>query len=176
MTIGAGTSRAIGPLDGFREVSGGPRPVVRAKAVARAQLYVAYLLVDAVAIAAAVAVASVWRFGLDGSPVWAQNVLVILAPVYVLLALNLGAFQLRTLVSTAFSIQRAALAFFGALTTALIIIFFLKTSGDYSRLATGYLAIVGGLFIVAGRIGTRSLARRLLRDRVEATVLISEGA
>jgi lipopolysaccharide/colanic/teichoic acid biosynthesis glycosyltransferase len=149
---------------------------VRAKAVARTQLYAAYVLVDLVAIGAAVAAASALRFGLNGSPVWAQNVLVILAPVYVLLALNLGAFQIRTLVSTAFSIQRATLAFFGALTTALIIIFFLKASGNYSRLATGYLAIVGGLFIVWGRIGTRAVARRLLQGRVEATVLISEGA
>ena len=175
MNIGIGGSGAVRPLVEFDDAPISARPSVRAKSVVRAQLYVAYLLTDLAMLALAIANASALRFGWDGSSDWARNVVVILAPLYLLIAFNLGAFQLRTLVSTAFSVQRAAIAYFGALVTTVIILFFLKASEEYSRLAFGLLALTGGILVSTGRVATRSLARRLLRDRVETTVLLVDG-
>lgn len=174
MSINSSRSGAMRPL---REaaIASAARPTVRAKSVARVQLYLAYLAVDLTAIALAVTLASILRFGIDGRTDWARNVLVILAPVYVLLAINSGAYQLKTLVSTAFSIQRSTIAFLGAVTTAVIILFFLKASGNYSRLAVAYLVVTGGMLVALGRIGTRMLARRILQDRVDTTILIDDG-
>jgi polysaccharide biosynthesis protein PslA len=174
--IGVGGSGALRPWPSVdAPAPAAPPPVLRAKSAVRVQLYATYLMVDLAAIALAVSTASLLRFGADSDDSWGRNILVILAPLYGLLAVNLGAYQLRTLTSTAFSIQRATLAFYGALTAAVIILFFLKASGNYSRLAVGLLIVTGGLYMLAGRITTRLLARRLLRDKVEATVLITDG-
>ena len=175
MNIGVGGSEAVRPLVELGEEPIGARPAVRARSAVRAQLYAAYLLTDLAMLVLAIAYASALRFGWNDSPDWTRNVLVILAPIYVLIAFNFGAFQLRTLASTAFSVQRATIAYFGALTTAVIILFFLKASEEYSRLAFGLLALTGGILVPAGRVATRVLARRLLRDRVVTTVLIVDG-
>ncbi len=152
-----------------------PQPPLRDKAAQRAQLYAIYLVIDLVAITVGVGIATALRFGLQPT-VWAPDVLTILLPLHVLLALNIGAFQLETLTSTTYSMRKGVTAFIGALIGAVIILFLLKASSEYSRLAFLFLVFTGGGSIAAGRIATRLLSRHLLGDRVETSVLLVDGA
>jgi len=145
------------------------------KASIRVRLYSAYLAIDLAAIAVAVTLASVARFGLGSDGGWAYDIGVLLLPIYALLGVNFGAFQVQTLVSTTYSIRRGLTAFAGALVTAVILLYLLKFSEDYSRLAFSYLAIVGTATVAAGRFASRRLARRWLQDRVETSVLLQDA-
>jgi polysaccharide biosynthesis protein PslA len=148
---------------------------MQSKSTVRAQLYLLYLFVDIAMVAMAVAAAAALRLGMPLGVELTRNTLVLVLPLYVLVAFNAGAFQLRTLTSTAFSLQRALLAYVGALTTTVLILFFLKASEDYSRLVFALLFLLGLMLVGAGRIATRLLARNMLRDRVETTVWIVDG-
>jgi lipopolysaccharide/colanic/teichoic acid biosynthesis glycosyltransferase len=172
--LGVSASRYV--ATGVHAVRGDPaRPSMQSKAPLRAQLYVCYLLVDLAMVGLAVVAASALRLGLAGGADLARSTLILVLPLYLLIAFNVGAFQIRTLTSTAFSLQRALVAYMGALTTTVLLLFFLKASEDYSRLAFALLFVVGLAFVAVGRVATRLLARRLLNDRVETTVRIMDG-
>jgi len=145
------------------------------KAALRVQLYIVYLLVDLLAVVASVAVASALRFGAAASP-WAVDLAVVVVPIHALCALNAGAYTLRALTDTGFTIQRALIAFGCALTTAIILLFLLKASGHYSRLALVLLAALGAMLIGCGRVASRALAQRVLGGRVECRVLLIDGS
>jgi len=82
-----------------------------------------------------------------------------IGPVYVLLAINGGAYGIRMLGATRKSIGHALLAFAQALLVMLLLVFFVKIAEQLSRLTF----MVGCLFSVFGLISCRFIITRLAR-------------
>lgn len=142
----------------------------------RQRLYVRLFTVvsDVFAIVAAFLIANTIRFG---DPLHGQgfNMLVVLLPIYLAVAVNSHAYSITCLVRARAGAANALLAFILALSAISLVVFFLKVSTDFSRAVFGSGAALGVFSIPACRIGLAGFARRLFGPSTLTEVIIEDG-
>ena len=131
----------------FAPANDAPTIVWTSKEKLRLRLYSALFLADAFSIAIAFAIANLIRFG---EPLHAQgrDMLVVLLPIYLGLALHKRAYAIECLSRPREGIRRAIQSLVFAYAVMIGIIFYMKVSGDFSRLVFG-LGSTSALGLVA---------------------------
>lgn len=145
---------------------------------ARLRLYILSILVDIGVLGLSFALANMVVLGqFMGQPGKPHGLIMfaMIAPVYVLLAINGGVYGIRVIGKGRTSARRALLALAQAVMLMLIIVYFGKIAERLSRLtfAVGLFCSAGGL-IWARRL-TDSLSRRIVGHTPHLTILIEDG-
>ena len=142
----------------------------------RQRIYVRLFTVvsDVLAIIIAFLVANMIRFG---DPVHGQglNMLVVLLPIYLAIAVNSHAYSIACLARARVGASNALFAFILALSAISLVVFFLKVSTDFSRAVFGSGAALAMFTIPASRFSLAGFARRLFGPSTLNEVIIEDG-
>jgi len=152
---------------------------VKSRGKGRKRLIISALtaIFDFVAICTAFWAASFIRLGTHGTE-QLMNMLVVILPIYLGIAVNNRAYNIDALVKFGTSLQRSTLSFLFTVGALLLTVFFLKASEDFSRLIFG-IGTIGSLILLgAGRLSIRQIAwntlgrnpmsELIIYDRVDA--------
>ena len=140
----------------------------------RLRLYVSLFLVDLMVIAVAFALAGALRLGSEFQGQTLRTLAIVL-PTFAAISLNNGSYSLQALERPASGAGRVAEAFAYAIAVALMLLFTLKASEQFSRAifavggATSLVALVGARFAVGSKIGKR------FRWRFASRLVIVDG-
>ncbi|HEX7872234.1 MAG TPA: exopolysaccharide biosynthesis polyprenyl glycosylphosphotransferase [Sphingobium sp.] len=153
-------------------------PQAYSREAARLRLYLLSILVDIAVLVMAFALANAAVLGrIMGEPGKPHGLIMaaMIAPVYVLLAINGGVYGIRAIGKGRSSARRALLALAQAVMLMLIIVYFGKIAERLSRLTfvVGLVASAGGL--VWARKLTDRMARRIVGETPHLTILIDDG-
>jgi lipopolysaccharide/colanic/teichoic acid biosynthesis glycosyltransferase len=137
-----------------------PSSLGSSKAALRLRLYAALIAIDASIVFFAFAIANLVRFG---DPLHGQgmDMLVVLLPIFLGIAINSRTYSLDTLASPRQGMRRALKSFAFAVAAVIGIIFYLKTSADFSRAvmavgtSTSFVLIAFGRPWLSDKIGRR---------------------
>lgn len=144
------------------------------KEALRVNLYIALLLIDGLAVTFGFALGGLFRFG-DPFSEPAVDMMSVMIPVYIGIAINSRAFTIDVLRRPRLGIHRAMLSFVAAVGAILFVGFFLKASGGLSRLAFGIGAGSSALLLVMGRTAFAMVAPRLIGANPLSEVVIVDG-
>lgn len=147
---------------------------VRPKAALRIRLYLALAMLDAAALAMAFAQVGLFNLlGVSGQA--ASATLAILFPMYMLLAINGGAFSLDALKKPAAGIKSALKALGLAAIMFAFILFYLHNGTGYSRMVLAIGIGTAALVIAAGRLAFGNIIGRKLCWRFTNDLLLLDG-
>lgn len=145
------------------------------KAIVRVRLYAVMLTSDIFAIAGGMAVASVFR--LDRALTWQTlNVLMVLLPLFVAIALSGQAYGLQVLQNWRLGMRRSLSAL---ASTALIVVsigFALKVSSEYSRIAIISGFAISAFMLISGRYLIDILCRWSFPSGAVEEIILCDGA
>jgi exopolysaccharide biosynthesis polyprenyl glycosylphosphotransferase len=150
------------------------RTGVRSCEKLRLRLYISLLLIDLVVIGVAFGLGGALRLG---DPFHDQTIrtLAIVQPTFMAISLNNGSYSLEALERPAASAGRAAEAFAYSIAAALMLLFTLKASEQFSRMifaigsTTSLMALVGARLAVGAQLG------RKFRWRFASRLVIIDG-
>ena len=168
-------SVAVG--DGITAAPAAPESVIgRLPNKHRQRLYVRLFTVisDVLAIVVAFVIANTIRFG-DPLHSQAFNMLVVLLPIYLGIAVNSHAYSITCLVRARVGAANALLAFILTLSAISLVVFFLKVSTDFSRAVFGSGGALAMFSIPAARFTLAGFARRLFGPSTLNEVIIEDG-
>jgi exopolysaccharide biosynthesis polyprenyl glycosylphosphotransferase len=140
----------------------------------RLRLYISLLLVDLVVSTVAFALAGALRLGADFQEQTVRTLAIVL-PTFAAISLNNTSYSLQALERPAYGAGRAAEAFAYAIAVALMLLFTLKASEQFSRAifavgsVTSLAALVGARLAVGSKIGRR------FRWRFASRLVIVDG-
>lgn len=153
-----------------------PADLPRPKKTRRLAISLAVLAGDLFAITLAFMLASLVRFnGLLASDTW--SMLIAILPVYLGTAMNGGAYETRAVSEWRVGIYRASTSLLFTIGAAVLAVFFLKASADFSRLVFG-LGVTAAFALLCGQryifsrlsrrvLGLSPLTEIVIRDNVE---------
>lgn len=130
---------AVEPLvgaEGFVRPNDAPRLVWTSKEKLRIRLYAGLFLFDSFSIGTAFAIANIVRFG-EPLHVQGLDMLVVLLPIFLALALHNRAYAIECLSRPREGIRRAIQSLVFACAVLIGIIFYMKISGEFSRMVFG---------------------------------------
>lgn len=136
------------PVDARHLAHGFANPIKSSKSFLRLKMYLGLVMIDGLALYAAFTVARLLRFGSPFAAT-ATDVLVVLLPMYFVLAFNGKAYAIDVLTSPKAGSKRAARSLLMAAGLVIGGLFYLKTSADFSRFVMA-LGVCGSLVTVAG--------------------------
>ena len=138
---------------------------------------VVYLLcIDCLAIFAGFLLASIPRYGLSTDTGWLVFSLVLI-PVYTLIASNLDAYDAVNIQDPFRSIRRGLQALALAIGCVILVVFYLKSGTDFSRLTIGIGSALAALLIGMARYGfARNLSRLVGGNPYSSILLCDRGA
>ncbi|HEX7819354.1 MAG TPA: exopolysaccharide biosynthesis polyprenyl glycosylphosphotransferase [Sphingobium sp.] len=153
-------------------------PKAYSREAARFRLYILSIMVDIAVLAVAFALANYWVIGnFQGQPGKPHGLIMfaMIAPVYVLLAVNGGVYGFRTIGHRRQAAWHALFALGQAAMLMLLIVYFGKMAERLSRLtfAVGLFLSAGGLVWARGLAD--AMARAVVGETPHLTVLIEDG-
>jgi lipopolysaccharide/colanic/teichoic acid biosynthesis glycosyltransferase len=123
-------------------------PARASKAGLRLRMYASLILADALALALAFMSVSLARFGNLLHPT-SLNVLVILLPMYLVIAFNSRAYAIDVLMTPKIGVHRSLRSFSFAVAIVIGTLFYLKSSADFSRVSMA-IGTAGSIFALIG--------------------------
>ena len=164
------------PVVGGSSPSASRKLLGRYRHVIRVGLMVGAAVVDLLVIGLSGMLVAYVRHGDLTSSSWMQTVSLLL-PTYLLAALALRAYEMRSLRSLARAIFSAELALGAAAATAFSLAFALKVGEELSRLETGFTIVVAAILLVIVRIvGVAMLHRTFHAVMEQHIVVLTDGA
>jgi lipopolysaccharide/colanic/teichoic acid biosynthesis glycosyltransferase len=136
--------------ESFAPANENSAPVWTSKEKLRVKLYAGLFFSDALSIAAAFTLANVIRFG-EPLHMQGRDMLVVLLPIFLALALHKRAYAIECLSRPREGIRRAIQSLAFAFAGVIGIIFYMKMSGDFSRLVFGLGTIFSVGFVALSR-------------------------
>lgn len=152
-----------------------PADLPRPKTTRRLAISFAALGGDMLAITLAFALSNLIRFGDNAVAGDMLNMLVAILPVYLGTALNSGAFGTPAISQWRIGVYRAATSLLFTVGAALLAVYFLKASGDFSRLAFGLGLAAAFAAIFCQRFLLALLSRHVLGISPMTEIVISDN-
>ncbi|MDB5663265.1 MAG: hypothetical protein JWM38_2226 [Sphingomonas bacterium] len=150
------------------------RGLPASKEALRLKLYLALMVVDSIAMAGGFAAGNLLRFGNALNP-QGVNMIMVLLPVYLGVALNSSAYSMPVLISSRRGIFRALMSLLFAVTATTFIAFYLRSGLELSRIVFTTGTVVTALLLVPGRVLVGALADRAFGGTPLSEVLIRDG-
>jgi exopolysaccharide biosynthesis polyprenyl glycosylphosphotransferase len=175
--VDAGTISDHRGRDAFGDggVAANDRSRNRNKSQTRLLLRFSLLATEIVAIVVTFGLACFLRFGSDG---WGQlgTIMTVTLPVYLGTAVNSKAFDFDSIRSFRLSAKRAMMAFLFTIGTVMLMVFFLKASTDFSRLAFGFGTVMCFPALLTVRLFFVRLTDRVMGTNPFSELIICDGA
>lgn len=168
-------SRALAGRSRRRPWPSFPQGALRSKKSMRLKLYIGQVFLDIICVAAAFGVSSYLRFNGVGDAKGVQFV-ALLIPCFLVIAASNRAYGFEALKSPKSGIERALLALGIAASLLIGLMFYLKTSAQFSRQVVLVGLALSALFLVLGRSGFGNAVGRLTGRRFSNDILLSDGA
>ena len=149
-------------------------PLAPALEQRRLQSYLLLIVLDGLAIMGAYLAVDFLYFG-DVGTAATQRALALMVPVYWTAAMSLHAYSSAALTSLQFSRSRAVLALLSAFTFTLFVGFFAKSTGQFSRVATGGGVSLSAIFLSAARAVIQPLIRMRCGPTAENILVFDDG-
>ncbi|HEX2795177.1 MAG TPA: sugar transferase, partial [Croceicoccus sp.] len=150
------------------------QPLVRMLEKRRLQCYLVMMLGDIAALALGFVIASIVRnFDPFGGEAMRQARMI--TPIFLTIALYNGSYSIAALGSLNTSLKRAAQALLLSAGIVLLIAFFMKTGGVYSRMTFGVGIVAAGLALCASRRLLSHFAILHCGGRVENVLIVEDG-
>ncbi len=155
---------------GIIPISGLPPP----RRALRLLLSLASVAVDLLALIAAFVTANLLRFD---DPLHEQGLVLLLVvlPVYYLVAIGARAFGIGNLIRWRVGVRRALASLIAAILVVLLVAYFIKTDDDLSRVVFGTGTLLACTLLTMGRAFWGWNCRRLLGDNPMSQVVIIDG-
>lgn len=140
----------------------------------RRLLRIFVILADVAAISVAFMIGNAFRFS-DPFNVEGFNLLWVVLPIYLVIALNNHAFEIEHLVQSRLGAWRALLSLAVTVGCVSLAVFFLKVSNDFSRAVFGTGALFSAALLPVGRNTLGMLSRSLFGTSTLCEVVIEDG-
>ena len=154
--------------------TGLPARLPQSKERLRLQFYAALMLVDAGCLLFGFLTGNILRFG-DPFAAMGMRMMLLLVPIYLVIALNSRAYALEVLFDARRGTKRAVLSLAVSCAAILLVGFYAKHSEDFSRLIFGVGAVGGMIALVFTRRASARTARRLFGSSPMTEVVIRDG-
>ena len=140
----------------------------------RLGIYLSLMVADVACILLALTTAAALRLGYPFDP-QVGNMLAVMIPLYLVIAMNGGAYTTDVLTDGRRSASRAAMAALVSMTAVLGVAFYLKLSTDMSRMVMGG-GMVGAIVLLAlQRPVSAKISSHILGGRATSEILICDG-
>lgn len=170
------TPRGVGPASFFDlpPSDGSKLPNLPKKRQKRSALIFAIAVTDVLAIVCSYVIAAYIYLGVAGMS-QTLNVLFCVIPIYLVIALNNKAFRTKVLTSLWVSVSRGVGALLLSTISMLLILFFFKTSAEFSRVMFALGTLGSAIFIVITRTCICRLSRHYIGNSPYADLCIYDG-